>query len=237
MQPVIYSRIPRCDSSLIAEIGQFPVSDLHEAMGAIAGRGHLMTPRMRPIATGQRMVGHAITSNNYPGDNLMIHAALNVAQAGDVLVLSNGGLPQGALWGDVAATYAAEKGVAGLIIDGPVRDTEALRQMGCKVWSTIVSPSHPEKRGPGAVNVPLVCDGVQVMPGDIIVADDDGVLVVPVRLAPEAIQRARERNETEARIRREIKAGSSLFEIVGIQKFLDAAGVRTVDAEWSPPQG
>lgn len=237
MQPVIYTRIPRCDAALIAEIGQFPVSDLHEAMGAIAGRGHLMTPRMRPIATGQRMVGQAITSNNYPGDNLMIHAALNVAQAGDVLVLSNGGLPQGALWGDVAATYAAEKGVAGLIIDGPVRDTEALRQMGCKVWASIVSPSHPEKRGPGAVNVPLACDGVQVIPGDIIVADDDGVLVVPVRLAVETIRRARQRNETEARIRREIKAGSSLFEIVGIQKFLDAAGVRTVDAEWSPPQG
>lgn len=237
MQPVIYTRIPRCDPALIAEIGQFPVSDLHEAMGAIEGRSHLMTPRMRPIATGQKLAGQAVTSNNYPGDNLMIHAALNVAQAGDVLVLSNGGLPQGALWGDVAATYAAEKGVAGLIIDGPVRDTEALRQMGCKVWSTIVSPSHPEKRGPGAVNVPLVCDGVQVMPGDIIVADDDGVLVVPVRLAAETIRRARERNETEARIRSEIKAGSSLFEIVGIQKILDAAGVRTVDTEWSPPQG
>lgn len=236
MQPVVYTRIPRCPASLLEEVRQFPVSDLHEAMGTIEGRAHLMSPRMRPIATGQRMAGQAVTSNNYPGDNLMIHPALNVAQAGDVLVLSNGGLPQGALWGDVAATFAAEKGIAGLVVDGPVRDTESLRQMGCKVWSTVVSPSHPEKRGPGAVNAPLVCDGVRVMPGDIIVADDDAVLVLPVHLAAETVRRARQRNETEARIRREIKAGSSLFEILGIRKFLDAAGVRTEDAEWTPPK-
>lgn len=237
MQPIVYTRIPRCPQSLIDEIRQFPVSDLHEAMGAIEGRAHLMSYRMRPIANGQRIVGQAVTSNNYPGDNLMIHAALNVAQRGDVLVLSNGGLPQGALWGDVAATFAGEKGIEGIVVDGPVRDTAALRDMGCAVWSTIVSPSHPEKRGPGAVNIPIVCDGVRVMPGDIIVADDDAVLVLPVARAEDAVRLARKRNDTESDVRRQIKSGRSLFEILNMQKTLDAAGVQVVDAEWPAGNG
>lgn len=232
MQSVVYTRIPRCPPSLVEEVSRFPVSDLHEAMGAIDGRAHLMSPRMRPIASGQRIAGQAVTSLNYPGDNLMIHAALNVAQAGDVLVLANGGVAHGALWGDVAATFAAEKKIAGIVADGPVRDISALREMGCKVWSTVLSPSHPEKRGPGAVNVPILCDGVRISPGDIIVADDDGVLVLPQRLAADAVRRARERNDTEKSVRQKIKAGSSLFEILQMQKNLDAAGVKIVEAEW-----
>lgn len=187
---------------------------------------------MRPIGPSQRAVGQAVTSYNYPGDNLMIHAALNVARQGDMLVLVNGGIPQGALWGDVAGTFAGEKGIAGIVADGPVRDTEALRGMGCKVWSTIVSPAHPEKRGPGAVNIPVICDGVRIEPGDIIAADDDGALVIPVHLAAAVIERARNRNETEKGIRKQLKDGTSLFDILGIQKYLDAAGIKVVDDVW-----
>jgi 4-hydroxy-4-methyl-2-oxoglutarate aldolase len=237
VQSVIFAEIPRCPRALLDEVARYPVADLHEALGAIEGRLRLMSPRMRPIGISQRAVGQAVTSYNYPGDNLMIHAALNVAQKGDVVVLVNGGVPQGALWGDVAGTFAAEKGIAGIVADGPVRDTDALREMGCKVWSTIISPAHPEKRGPGAVNIPVVCDGVRVEPGDIIAADDDGVLVIPVRLAAATIERARKRNEAERDIRRQLKAGKSLFDVLRIQQYLDAAGVEVVDDIWRDPAG
>lgn len=233
MQSVVYKQIPRCSRDLLDQIASFPVADLHESLGAIEGRLRLMSHRMRPIGPSQRAVGQAVTSYNYPGDNLMIHAALNVARRGDMLVLVNGGVPQGALWGDVAATYAMEKGLAGVVADGPVRDTDALREMGFKAWSTIVSPAHPEKRGPGSVNIPVVCDGVRIEPGDIIAADDDGVLVIPVRLAAETIERARRRNDSEHDIRRQIKNGKSLFDILNMQKNLDAANVEVVDGLWS----
>lgn len=235
MQTVVYTRIPRCSPALVDAVAAFPVADLHEAMGAISGRIGLMSPKMRPVAPGQRIAGLAVTSHNYPGDNLMIHAALNVAEKGDVLVLVNGGVPQGALWGDVASTFAMQKGVAGVVADGPVRDTHAIPRMGFKVWSTVVSPAHPEKRGPGAVNVPVVCDGVRVMPGDIIVADDDGVLVIPPRIADEVAGRARARNDVESSIRARLRAGETLFDVMGMEKVLAAAGVTTVDGEWSEP--
>ena len=233
MQSVVYKQIPRCSRDLLDQIASFPIADLHEALGAIEGRLRLMSPRMRPIAPSQKAAGQAVTAYNFPGDNLLIHAALNVAQRGDILVLVNGGVPQGALWGDLAASYAMEKGIAGIVADGPVRDTDALREMGCKTWSTIVSPAHPEKRGPGSVNIPVVCDGVMVEPGDIIVADDDGVLAIPLPRAAEAIERARRRNDAEQDIRRQIKSGKSLFDILNMQKNLDAANVQVVDGRWS----
>jgi 4-hydroxy-4-methyl-2-oxoglutarate aldolase len=233
MQSVVYKQIPRCPQELLDQIAAFPVADLHESLGAIEGRLRLMSPRMRPIAPSQKAVGQAVTAFNYPGDNLLIHAALDVARRGDMLILVNGGVPQGALWGDVAATYAMEKGVAGVVADGPVRDIDALRDMGFKAWATIVSPAHPEKRGPGSVNIPVVCDGVRIEPGDIIAADDDGVLVIPVRLAAETIERARRRNDAEREIRRQIKQGRTLVDILGMQKHFEAAKIEMVDGLWS----
>ena len=119
----------------------------------------LMSPRMRPLLAGQRISGAAVTSYNFPGDNLMIHVALNVAQRGQILVLTNGGGNQGALWGDVACTFAAHKGIAGVVADGGVRDIDALREMNFPCGRRR-SPSRPEKRGPGSVNAPIVVDGV-----------------------------------------------------------------------------
>ena len=232
MQSTVYTQIPRCSRDLLAEIASFPVADLHESLGAIEGRMRLMSSRMRPIAVSQKAVGQAVTSFNYPGDNLMIHAALDVAQRSDILVLVNGGVPQGALWGDVAGTYAMLKGVAGVVADGPVRDVDALRGMGLPVWSTIVSPAHPEKRGPGSVNIPVVCDGVVVNPGDIIAADDDGVLVIPVRLAAETVAKARKRNESERDIREQLRSGRTLMDVLNMKKNIDAAGVTIVDGQW-----
>jgi 4-hydroxy-4-methyl-2-oxoglutarate aldolase len=232
MNPIICTRIPLPDPALVAEAAKYAIADLHESLGPVQGRMSLMSARMRPLLDGRRISGAAVTSHNFPGDNLMIHVALNVAQRGQILVLANGGGTQGALWGDVACTFAAKKGIAGVVADGPVRDIEALRRMKFPVWSTSISPSHPEKRGPGSVNVPIVADGVLVEPGDVIVADDDGVLVIPQAHLVRAVEGARARAAKEVAIRGRIEAGESLFEILNMEAAVRAAGIEQVDKTW-----
>ena len=232
MNPIICTRIPLPDPALVAEAATYALADLHESLGAVQGRMALMSPRMRPLIAGQRISGAAVTSYNFPGDNLMIHVALNVAQRGQILVLTNGGGTQGALWGDVACTFAAQKEIAGVVADGPVRDIDALREMNFPVWATAISPSHPEKRGPGSVNVPIVVDGVLVEPGDVIVADGDGVLVIPQAHLSTTLEGARQRAGREVAIRQRIKAGESLFEILNMDAAVKAAGVAVVDKTW-----
>jgi 4-hydroxy-4-methyl-2-oxoglutarate aldolase len=186
---------------------------------------------MRALLQGRRICGAAVTSYNFPGDNLMIHVALNLAQRGQILFLTNGG-NEGALWGDVACTYAVQKGIVGVIADGPVRDVDALRAMNFPVWATMVSPSHPEKRGPGAANVPVVLAGVLVEPGDVIAADGDGVLVIPRTELNRAVEGARNRSAAEALTRKRIEAGESLYEIANIDAAVRAAGIEQIDAIW-----
>jgi 4-hydroxy-4-methyl-2-oxoglutarate aldolase len=232
MNPIICTRIPLPDPALVEEAAKYALADLHESLGAVQGRMALMSSRMRPLLQGRRISGAAVTSYNFPGDNLMIHVALNVAERGQILVLANGGGTQGALWGDVACTFAAQKGVAGVVADGPVRDIDALREMDFPVWATSISPSHPEKRGPGSVNVPIVVDGVLVEPGDVIVADGDGVLAIPQAHLARTLEGARQRAEREVAIRKRIKAGESLFQILNMQAAVEGAGIRQVDATW-----
>lgn len=232
MKPVIYTRIPEPDPELVAEAAKYAIADLHEALGPVAGRMSLMGPRMRPLLQGKRISGAAVTGYNYPGDNLMIHVALNVAKRGQILVLTNGGGSQGALWGDVACTFAVEKGIAGVVADGAVRDVEALRDLDFPVWATAISPEHPEKRGPGCVNVPVVVDRVLVEPGDVVVADDDGVLVIPQAQLRRAVEGARERANREVAIRERIKSGESLFEILNMAAAVKAAGIEQHDKTW-----
>lgn len=236
LKSVIYNKIPRPDPALLARVAQFSVADLHEGMGIVAGRMRLMGPAMKPIAAGQRLVGPAITAWNYPGDNLAIHAALNVAQAGDVLVFTNGGGAQGALWGDVACGFAVQKGVAGAVVHGAVRDTDAIRDLGFPVWATHVSVEHPEKRGPAAVNVPVVVDGVLVEPGDVIAADADGVLVIPQALLLATVEGAERRAALEVGVRARIAAGELPLDILGIRAVIEAAGIEQIDRTWREDQ-
>ncbi|MEX2408146.1 MAG: dimethylmenaquinone methyltransferase, partial [Rhodovibrionaceae bacterium] len=179
IEPVVYKSIPAVDPALVARAAEIGVADLHEGLGVVAGRMALMSPRMRPLNRGLCVAGQAVTAFNYPGDNLMLHMALRLAEKGQILVLTNGGGEQGALWGEMAATYAMKKGVGGIVVHGAIRDVDALSKMGSPVWSTAISPTHPDKKSAGAVNVPIVCDGVLVNPGDVIVADGDGVISVP----------------------------------------------------------
>lgn len=232
LKPVIYRSIPEVDPALLARAAEFGVADLHEGLGAVAGRMCLMSAAMRPIAPGQKVCGQAVTSWNYPGDNLMIHVALDCAKAGQVLVLTNGGGSQGALWGDVACGFAKKKGLAGTVVHGATRDTDAITELGYPVWATAVSVEHPEKRGPGAVNVPVVVDGVLVEPGDVIVGDGDGVLVIPRALLQHTVEKAEARAAAERGFRQRIAGGERLMDILGMQAVVDAAGIEQHDGTW-----
>jgi 4-hydroxy-4-methyl-2-oxoglutarate aldolase len=162
----------------------------------------------------------------------MIHAALNLATEGQVLVFTNGGSSQGALWGDVACGFAMKKRVAGAVVDGAVRDTDAIREMGFPVWATAISVEHPEKRGPGAVNVPVVLGGVLVEPGDIVVGDADGVLVIPRKLLAHAVEGAEKRAAFEVQFRARIAAGELPLDILGLREIIDGLGIDQRDGTW-----
>jgi 4-hydroxy-4-methyl-2-oxoglutarate aldolase len=232
MKPVVYTKIPSSDPALIARAAKFGIADLHESLGPVAGRMCLMSPNMRPIAAGQHIVGPAVTAWNYPGDNLMIHVALDIAEEGNVLVFTNGGTSQGAMWGDVACSYAVKKKLAGAVVHGAVRDTDALRDLGFATWSTHISVEHPEKRGPGATNVPIVVDGVLVEPGDIIAADADGVLVIPRELLQKTVEGAEKRAAMEVEFRAKIADGARPMDLLKIRDNIEKAGIEIKETSW-----
>lgn len=232
MKHIVYTRIPRLDPGLIEQVREIRVADMHEALGPVLGRQCLMAPNMRPVWRGARICGQAVTCYNYPGDNLMLHAAVRCAAAGDVIVATNGGSAQGALWGDMVTYYSRLKGLGGAVIDGAARDTADVTEMGFPVFSTAISVSHPEKRSPGAVNVPVVAAGVTVSPGDLILADDDGVLVIPPAHVAPAIIRAGDRARLEQTLRARLDQGATMFDLLNLGPALSAAGVEEVDDIW-----
>jgi 4-hydroxy-4-methyl-2-oxoglutarate aldolase len=232
LNSVIYSQIPQSDPELITRAAEFGIADLHEGMGTVAGRMCLMKPGMRPIAAGQLVCGPAVTAWNYPGDNLAVHAAINVAQADQVLVFTNGGGHQGALWGDIACGYAKKKGIAGAVVHGAVRDTDAICELEFPVWATAISPEHPEKNGPAAVNVPIVVDGVLVEPGDIICGDADGVLVIPRAHLKHTVEGAEARAAKEVVFRERIAAGDAPYDLLGIRAKVADLGIEEKDCTW-----
>ena len=229
---VVYLRVNRVPPALCAAARNVTVSDLHEAMGIASARTGLMSPRMRPLNRGIRIAGPAVTAYCAPGDNLMMHRALYLAERGDVLVVASSGENSGAQWGDVAARYALQKGLAGVIVHGCIRDTDTLAELNFPVWSTAISPIRPDKKGHGMVNVPISCDGVVVNPGDLIVADGDGVICVQREEAEEALAGARARLDREDSIAEAIRNGSSPWELAKIGANYEALGVHEIDAAY-----
>ncbi len=189
----VVTEISRAPAELVARIAQFPASILGDAL---AHRGN-MDAGISPIRTGTRLCGTAVTVSTKPGDNLMAHVALKIAQPGDVIVIDAKGDQSCALWGDLMARAAKAKGVAGLIVDGPIRDLEELIEFGWPVYSRGANPRGPEKNGPGEVNQPISCGGVAVNPGDIILGDGDGVIVIPPDMAETALEGGAKRVDAE----------------------------------------
>ncbi len=232
MDDAVYLGLPRPRPDLVARATRIAVSDLYEALPADVRDRSLMNSRIRPLLPGIRVAGPAVTARCAPGDNLMMHKALLLAQQGDVLVV-DGGEPSGAQWGYLAEVYAKKKGLAGVVVEGCIRDADDLVAGHSAVWFREISPAHPTKRGPGSVNVPVRCGDVLVQPGDLVCADGDGVLVVPQSHLEATIIAAESRGESEAAALRAIDAGQSLFALHGLESAFEASGVRVIDAAWT----
>jgi 4-hydroxy-4-methyl-2-oxoglutarate aldolase len=221
MQPTIIREIERPDTAIVQGLAEEGVATVHESFH----RRGLLAPRLRPISEGWSIAGPAVTSLNHPGDNLMVHAALSVCQPGDVLVVATTVPSNLGLIGDLIAEQAKVRGLAGIVIDSGVRDVASLRRLGLPIWSAAITAAGSVKATPGWVNVPVVCGDQAINPGDIIVADDDGVVAVPARFAAEVLEAARARTAKEAASREGIARGELSFDRSGMREYLAERGV------------
>ena len=225
MKPTVVRKVLRAEADVVKTLGDLGVATVHEAQA----RTGLLRPYMRPIYPSAKAAGTAITISCHPGDNLMIHAAIEFCQKGDILVVSTTSESTDGMFGELLAESARAHGVVGLIIDAGVRDVRDLTEMDFPVWSKAVSAQGTVKATAGSVNVPIVCAGATVRPGDVIVADADGVVVVKRETAPEVARLAAERFGKEQKTRERLKAGELGVEFYGLRAKLAELGVRYVD--------
>lgn len=223
--PVVIRHIDRASPEVVEGLAQAGVATVHEA----AGRTGLLSPSIRPIQVGVRIGGSAVTVLCPPGDNMMIHAAVEVVQPGDVLVVATTSPSTDGMFGELLATSLNRHGCAGLVIDAGVRDVADLRQMAFPVWSAAIHAQGTVKATPGSVNVPVVCGGSHVMPGDVVVADDDGVVVVPRERAGDVLVEADERLAKEMETRRRLETGEMGLDFYGLRDKMQGLGVRWLD--------
>jgi len=222
----VVREIERADGAVIDQLGDAGTATVHEGIGR---RGYL-GPHITPIQQDVKIGGSAVTVSCHPGDNLMIHAAVEVCEPGDILVVTTTAPSTHGGFGDLLATSLIARGVRGLVIDAGVRDTADLRQMGFAVWAQHVSCQGTVKATPGSVNVPIVMGEQAIQPGDVICADDDGVVVVERDEAAWALEQTQSRLEKEAATRARLEAGELGLDFYGLRAKLDELGVEYVDS-------
>jgi 4-hydroxy-4-methyl-2-oxoglutarate aldolase len=225
MKSVVVRNIKRADGNVTGTLAALGVSTTHEALG----RSGLMKPYMRPIWPGAAIGGPAVTVLAQPGDNWMIHVAIEQCQKGDMLVVGCTADNTDGMFGELLATAMVARGVIGLILDAGCRDIKPLTEMRFPVWSKAISAKGTVKATLGAVNIPVVCAGVNVEPGDVVVADDDGVVVVPKKLAVETAQKAQKRHDDEHGKRKQLAAGVLGLDMYKMREPLAKAGLIYVD--------
>jgi 4-hydroxy-4-methyl-2-oxoglutarate aldolase len=223
----IIRKITRPAADVVQHLGELGVATIHEAQG----RAGLMRPYMRPVYPAARVAGPAITVLCHPGDNLMIHAAVELCSPGDVLVVAMTAESTDGMFGELLAVSCRAHGVAGVVIDAGVRDTADLTLMNFPVWSKAISAQGTVKATAGSVNVEIICAGALVRPGDVIVGNQDGVVVVPLKNATAVADLAQQRQTKEVRSRERLRAGELGLDMYGLRAKLAELGVEYYDSK------
>lgn len=217
----VYADIQRPDADALKPFAQVGVSDVLEGLDMDT----LLDPAIRPVWNGAQIIGPAVTALNVSGDTLMMHYALELSKPGDVLVVTCEDENPSATWGKMVTVAAIGRGLAGAVVDGAVRDSAHIREVKFPVWTRSYSPRGSKRKGPGSINVPVMCGGVLVNPGDLIMADDDGIIVVPQEKMAAALAAAQARVQREENIMHQLEQGISPFVLLGMENAIIEAGL------------